>query len=92
MKKLRTKEFRISKAESKLKRKAKMMYQGNWYVEREKISFGEFLNNVLKGKKCYTWMRSKNSPCSCYICKGYNKYKRETNKTTNYYLNKEFYY
>lgn len=94
MKKVRTKEFRIAKGKSKLKRKAKLMYDSGWYSfntddngHRKRKSYPDFLKQVLSGKE-HTWMRSQNTPCSCYMCSGYYKYKRETNQNTFLLLKK----
>lgn len=94
MKENRTKEFRIAKGKSKLKRKIKIMYYSGWYSfetydynNDRKKGYADFLREVLLGEK-HTWMRNQNTPCSCYMCSGCYKYVRETNTNTNYLIKK----
>lgn len=95
MDKNRTKAFRIAKGKSKLKRKIKIMYYSGWYSfetydynRDRKKGYAEFSKEVWKGVK-HTWMRNQNTPCSCYMCSGSYKYKREKNLNT-YMIIKKF--
>lgn len=70
---IRNKNYRINKNNSKLKRKIKIIYALGLYGRYKKE--GDFMRDVLNGEYG-TWMRSVNRKCSCYLCKGYTKYKR----------------
>ena len=77
---MRTKDYRRAKTESKLVRKAKLMYQSEWYINKT-MTYADFIKEVKAGQK-HKWMRSQNTPCSCYMCSGYYKYRRQANLTT----------
>ena len=53
--------------------KRRLINWTNWYYDPQRKA--EDIEEALNGK-AYTFLQTTGCPCNCYMCSGYNKYKR----------------
>jgi hypothetical protein len=75
MKNLKRSERR-SKQRSKLLRRAKIWVETCYNLRKNRT---KIINEIMEGKGFY-FLRTTLNPCNCYMCSGYEKYKRVEQK------------